>query len=158
MQQVTSDKLTLAQLSPSLFNSVLRGRGGWGQIDSNLTFVRTKPVVVFGSTWSFLTFLIQLVNLRLFFRGTSHSVSRSGCNTDFHCTFFLLLIWGYLQKKLRDVQQEREGTSLNYFKVFFNYIEQYSQSILLFLALCWFISVYLGLFWSILHLIESRSI
>ena len=32
------------------------------------------------------------------------------------------------KKKLRDVQQEREGTSLNYFKVFFNYIKQFFLS------------------------------
>ena len=32
-------------------------------------------------------------------------------------------------KKLRDVLQEREDTSLNYFKVFLNYIEHFSQSI-----------------------------
>ena len=39
---------------------------------------------------------------------------------------------GRLQKtkKLRDVLQEREGTSLNYFKVFFNYIKQFSWSLL----------------------------
>ena len=53
------------------------------------------------------------------------------------------------KKKLRDVQQEREGTSLNYFNVRFNYIEQFSRSISHHLALSWFISVYLGLFWPI---------
>ena len=47
-----------------------------------------------------------------------------------------------LTKKLRDVQQEREGTSLNYFKVFFNYIEQ--------LPVSWFISVSFSLFLTIL--------
>ena len=45
-------------------------------------------------------------------------------------------------KKLRDVQQEREGTSLNYFKVVFNYIKQFSWSVLLYLVLSRFISVY----------------
>ena len=65
------------------------------------------------------------------------------------------------KKKLRDVQQEREGTSLNYFKIFFNYIKQIfgpshsiflclglSQSILDYLGLSQSISVYLGLSWS----------
>ena len=42
-------------------------------------------------------------------------------------------------KKLQDVQQEREGTCLNYFKVFFNHIKPFSQSILLYLALSRFI-------------------
>ena len=37
------------------------------------------------------------------------------------------------EKKLRDVLQEHEGTSLNYFKVYFNYIEQISRPILLYL-------------------------
>ena len=41
------------------------------------------------------------------------------------------------QKKLRDILQEREGTSLNYFEVFVNYIEQFSQSMLLYLGLFW---------------------
>ena len=55
--------------------------------------------------------------------------------------------------KLRDVQQEREGTSLNYFKVFLNYIKQFSQSILLYLDLSRSILDYLGISWSIsLHL------
>ena len=62
-------------------------------------------------------------------------------------------------KKLQDVQQEREGTSLNYFKVIFNYIKQFSWSIILYLVLSQFISVYLGLSWSIsVHLGASRSI
>ena len=49
-------------------------------------------------------------------------------------------------QKLRDVQQEREGTSLNYIKVLFNYIEQFSRSILIFVYLClfWTFLVYLG--------------
>ena len=50
------------------------------------------------------------------------------------------------KKKLRDIQQEREGTSLNYFKVYFNYIEQLSRSLLLylgFLCLSWSISTIL---------------
>ena len=61
----------------------------------------------------------------------------------------------FKEKKLRDVQQEREGASSNYFKVFFNYIEQFSWSILLYLSLSqsildsWSISVYLGLSWTI---------
>ena len=55
----------------------------------------------------------------------------------------------FVHEKLRDVQQEREGTSLNYFKVFFNYIEQFSRSILLYLTLSCYISVYHGLFWTI---------
>ena len=46
------------------------------------------------------------------------------------------------KKKLRDVQQEREGTRLNYFKVFSNYIEQFSWSISVYLSPSWFISVY----------------
>ena len=50
-------------------------------------------------------------------------------------------------KKLQDVQQEREGTSLNYFKVIFNYIKQFSWSIAL---SCSTVSVYLSLFWTIL--------
>ena len=36
-------------------------------------------------------------------------------------------------KKLQDVLQERDGTSLNYFEVISSYIEQFSQSILLYL-------------------------
>ena len=61
------------------------------------------------------------------------------------------------EKKLRDVLQEREGTSLNYFKVHSNYIEQFSQSILLYLALSRFISVYFGLSRSLLmHLNASQ--
>ena len=47
-------------------------------------------------------------------------------------------------QKLRDVQQEREGTSLNYFKIILNYIEQFSQSISLYLALSLFILFYSG--------------
>ena len=53
-------------------------------------------------------------------------------------------------KKLRDVQQEREGTSLNYFKVFFKYIEQLSCSISLYLPISWFITVSSSLFLTIL--------
>ena len=56
----------------------------------------------------------------------------------------------HVKKKLRDVLQEREGTSLNYFKLFPNYIEQNSRSILLQLGLLWTILVYLGASWSIL--------
>ena len=52
-------------------------------------------------------------------------------------------------KKLRDVQQEREGTSLNYFKVIFNYIKQFSWSILVYLGASWSILVYRDLFRSI---------
>ena len=56
------------------------------------------------------------------------------------------------KKKLRDVLQEREGTSLNY-------IEQFSQSILLYLALSWFISVSFGLSLSLsVHLGASQCI
>ena len=40
-------------------------------------------------------------------------------------------------KQERDLQQEREDTSLKYFKVFFNYIAQFSRSILLYLAPSW---------------------
>ena len=54
------------------------------------------------------------------------------------------------QKKLRDVQQEREGTSLNYFEVFFNNIKQFFRSILLYLGLSWSILDYLVLSWCIL--------
>ena len=74
-------------------------------------------------------------------------------------------------KKLRDVLQEREGTSLNYLKVYFIYIEQISRSILLYLyfwlswsiavhlSQFWSISVYLGLSWSIMvYLCLSLSI
>ena len=56
-------------------------------------------------------------------------------------------------EKLRDLQQERECTCLNYFKVFSNYIEQFSRLswfTLLYKGLSWFISVYLGLFLTIL--------
>ena len=52
------------------------------------------------------------------------------------------------EKKLRDVLQEREGTSLKYFKIFFNWIEQIfgtSHSILLYLGLSQFILDNLGL-------------
>ena len=45
------------------------------------------------------------------------------------------LVTGLVSKKLRDVLQEREGTSLNYLEVFSNYIEQFSWSILVYLAL-----------------------
>ena len=48
-------------------------------------------------------------------------------------------------EKLRDVLQEREGTSLNYSKVFLNYMGQFSQSISVYLALSYFILVYFGL-------------
>ena len=65
-----------------------------------------------------------------------------------------------------------EGTSLNYFKVYFNYIKQFSWSLFLylgFLCLSWSIFDYLGLCqcisvnlclsWSIsVHLGQSRSI
>ena len=64
-----------------------------------------------------------------------------------------------VSKKLRDVQQEREGTSLNYFKIFFNYIKQFYWSILLYLGLSSSIFDYFGLSWFIfvyLHL--SRTI
>ena len=54
------------------------------------------------------------------------------------------MYWYQYLKKLRDVLQEREGTSLNYFKIFFYYIKQFSLSIFLYLALSPFISVYLG--------------
>ena len=46
------------------------------------------------------------------------------------------LVEVFIRKKLRDVLQEREGTSLNYFEVFYNYIEPFlrpSRSILLYL-------------------------
>ena len=65
------------------------------------------------------------------------------------------------QKKLRDVLQEREGTSLNYIKVLFNYIEQFSRSILIFVYLClfWTILVYLSASQCILvYLCLTRSI
>ena len=39
------------------------------------------------------------------------------------------------EEKLRDVLQEREGTSLNYWEVFSNYIGQFSWSISVYLAL-----------------------
>ena len=52
-------------------------------------------------------------------------------------------------KKLRDVLQEREGTSLNYFEEFSNYIEQFSWSISVYLALSYLVAVYYGLSWSI---------
>ena len=42
---------------------------------------------------------------------------------------------GRLNKKLRDILQEREVASLNYFKVFSNYIKQFSRTILLYLGL-----------------------
>ena len=48
-------------------------------------------------------------------------------------------------KKLGDVLQEREGTSLNYFKEFFNYIKQFSRSIFLYLCLSQSILDSLGL-------------
>ena len=64
-----------------------------------------------------------------------------------------------LDEKLRDVLQEREGKSLNYFKVYFNYIEQFSCSILLYLGLSQSILDYLGLSRCIfVHLSASRSI
>ena len=50
-----------------------------------------------------------------------------------------------LFEKLRDVQQEREGTSLNYFKVIFNYIKQFFCSILFYLGLSQSILDYFGL-------------
>ena len=63
-----------------------------------------------------------------------------------------------IREKLRDVLQERKGTSLNYFKVFFIYIEQFSRSIFVYLGLSR-ISVYFGLSWSIfVHLGLSRTI
>ena len=48
-------------------------------------------------------------------------------------------------KKLRHILQEREGTSLNYFKVFSKDIEQLSRSISVCLGLYRSILVYLGL-------------
>ena len=80
------------------------------------------------------------------------------------------LFWvrGWVIKKLRDVPQEREGKSLNFFKVFFKYIKQFAQSIInhtiscstsVYLSTSRCISVYLGLSWSIsLYLVVSRCI
>ena len=59
-----------------------------------------------------------------------------------------------LCKKLRDVQQERESTSLNYFKVIFNYIKQFSWSILVYLGLSWSILLHLGLFATLGSILE----
>ena len=53
-------------------------------------------------------------------------------------------IWA--KEKLQDIQQESEGTSLSYFNIFLNYIEQFSRSFSLSLALCWSTSVWIGLF------------
>ena len=65
----------------------------------------------------------------------------------------------FRMEKLRDVQQEREGTSLNYFNVFFNYIKQLPRSIFLYLGLSRSILDYLGLSrCSSVHLGLSRSI
>ena len=65
----------------------------------------------------------------------------------------------YLKKKLRDVLQEREGASVNYFKLCFKYIKQFYCSISLYLALSRFILVFFGLSWSILvHISVSWSI
>ena len=70
---------------------------------------------------------------------------------------FLYKVFG--KEKLRDVLQEREVTSLNYFKEYFNYIDQFFQCILPYLVLSQFISVYFGLSWSIFdHLGLSRII
>ena len=64
-----------------------------------------------------------------------------------------------LLKKLRDVLQEREGTSLNCFKVFLNYIEQFPRSISVYLSLFWTISDYLSLSWTIsVYLGPSQAI
>jgi len=60
-------------------------------------------------------------------------------------SFFLTWYICVLTKKLRDVLQEREGTSLNYFKVFFDYIEQFSRSVSVCLSLSQSVSVCLGL-------------
>ena len=69
------------------------------------------------------------------------------------------MYWYQYLKKLRDILQEREGTSLNYFKIFFNYIENFFWSVSLYLALYQFVSIYFGLSWSIsLHLGASWSI
>ena len=82
-------------------------------------------------------------------------------------SFFLLSLFFRFyvprwSKKLRDIQQECEGTSLNYFKVYFNYIEQLSRSLLLylgFLCLSWSIFDYLGLYQCIsVYLCQSMSI
>ena len=69
-----------------------------------------------------------------------------------------------IRKKLRDVQQERKGTSLNYFNVIFNYFKQLSwsiglsQSILDYPGLSRCISVHLDVSRSIsVHLGLSRS-
>ena len=63
--------------------------------------------------------------------------------------------WSYK----KNIQQEREGTSLNNIKVFFNYIEQFSWSFSLYLALSLLISVYFGPSWSIsVHLCVSGTI
>ena len=59
---------------------------------------------------------------------------------------FLTGPFGHIvQKKLRDVLQERESTSLNYFKEFFSYIKQFSWSIFLNLYLSQSILDYLVL-------------
>ena len=61
------------------------------------------------------------------------------------------------KKKLRDVLQERKGTSLNYFEVY--YIEQFSRSILLYLIYSRSLLDYLGQSWCIsVHLSVSQFI
>ena len=83
-------------------------------------------------------------------------------------SYLLISLRRGLKKNLRDVLQEREGTYLNYFKVFYNYIKQFSRCIPLYLCPFWAIlvhlasqniSVHLGLSWPIsdcLH--QSRPI
>ena len=52
----------------------------------------------------------------------------------------------FLIEKLGDILQELESTSFKYFKVSFNYIEQFSRSISVYLTLSRVILVYFGLF------------
>ena len=57
-------------------------------------------------------------------------LNRNKYDSDQHCINSGLVRDG-LKKKIRDLLQEREDTSLNYLKLFSNYIEQNSRAILL---------------------------
>ena len=56
-------------------------------------------------------------------------LNRNKYDSDQHC-INSGLVGTVLKKKLRDVLQEREDTSLNYLKLFSNYIEQNSRAII----------------------------
>ena len=91
-----------------------------------------------------MTFLEREMLIFKQFRGFSFSIAyRSGYYNTTNIKWILCKV-----KKLRDVLQEREGTSLNYLEVFLTISNNFfgpSISILLYLGLSWAIWEYLGL-------------